>query len=308
VTSQDSVEETVQAMGTHLQHSTTQMQALENLTASTRADTQALRGPARRCIVRLGGVQNVLAAMQTHAEVSGVQTEAIKVLWNLMVKSDDNTRAIVQAGGIGAIVAAMNLHVSCAALQVQGCIAFRNMAWNNAERQQAVVDVGGLEAVLTAMNVHPDESEVQLQASAAILNICNSKCPSAVTEAVSHDVLLVLQRALERHASSLDLVRKVCGALQAFFQSQDTASKGVQSGFIPLIVAAMRQHPDDAKVQRHGCVLLFLLAAENALQVCRFDGQVVATSAMQRHPGPAESDVQKHGRALLDRLTRSGRQ
>mmetsp|Transcript_34530 Transcript_34530/g.80727 ORF Transcript_34530/g.80727 Transcript_34530/m.80727 type:complete len:287 (-) Transcript_34530:179-1039(-) len=282
-------------MEKHLHHAATQERALQNLIESIRNGEDPMLARVRT--VRLGGVHAVLAAMTFHWQNRLLQARACEVLWNLMIDSDSNTAAILEAGGVGPVISAMKLHLSCADVQAHGCTALRNLAFESAERQHMVVVLGGVQAILSGMREHHDNHRVQLQGCGAVINLCHSKCPDGVLVAASNDVIFVLKLALERHISTQDVAGKVLGAARAFFRSPDSAREAVHVGFLPLLVHVMGRHLHDVSVQKHGCVILSLLAVEHALEVIRCNGHVAVTAAMQQHA--TVFGLQKYGRAVM---------
>jgi phosphoribosylformylglycinamidine (FGAM) synthase-like amidotransferase family enzyme len=114
----------------------------------------------RTLIGSCNGVQAVVAAMRTHADVAAVQQMGCHALTNL--SCDDANRTLIgSCNGVQAIVAAMRTHADVAAVQEWGCGALTNLSARHAANQTLIGSCNGVQAIVAAMRAHADVAVVQ---------------------------------------------------------------------------------------------------------------------------------------------------
>eukprot|EP01116_Phalansterium_solitarium_P023314 TRINITY_DN809_c2_g1_i1.p1 TRINITY_DN809_c2_g1~~TRINITY_DN809_c2_g1_i1.p1 ORF type:complete len:257 (-),score=14.09 TRINITY_DN809_c2_g1_i1:235-1005(-) len=121
-------------------------------------------------VAQAGGIEAIVAAMDTHRESIEVQCSACCALANIAYE-DENKAKVALAGGIEAIVEAMNVHLDSASVQEHACWALFSVAFKDDQNRTTVALAGGIEAIVAAMTAHPDSAAVQRNACSALRDI-----------------------------------------------------------------------------------------------------------------------------------------
>ena len=147
-----------------------------------------------------------------------------------------------------AIIEAMWNYLFDAGVQAQACEALKKLARNN-EDKLAIGQDGGIDLIVAAMRNHPSSTKIQEEGSAALM---------ALVDLQMMDLALLDESQLR------------------FFAS----------GAICVVVAAMLNHPSSAKVQEHGCGVLWMLAFKVSDKVAIVLARVLhaIVTAMRNHP------------------------
>jgi len=119
------------------------------------ADACIKRGPL---VLRAGGLEAIISAMETHGSDLKVQYEGCQALYRLAEKENDPDK-VLALGGLEAVKNAMDLHPEHTHLHQEALLAIKNMAARNAKK---VLAGGGLEIVEEKMERFPQASWVQM--------------------------------------------------------------------------------------------------------------------------------------------------
>ena len=126
-----------------------------------------------------GTIEAVVAAMQAHVHVVGVQVPGCRVLRNVCFGSDAaglaRSHRAAEAGAIEAVVAAMRAHSQVADVQVQGCsalISVRNASdAAGLARSERAAAAGALEVLVAALRAHSQAADVQVVGCSALIEL-----------------------------------------------------------------------------------------------------------------------------------------
>jgi hypothetical protein len=303
--------------------------ALRNIAAIAAADEtmwEVLRkitanaDKTKRKVVAEGGIEAVVAAMNAHTRVADVQENGCAALGNIAMLSEENMEKVAEKGGIEAVVAAMEEHLNNAeahlikinaVVQESGCRALGNIA-ATAKTKQEVAKKGGIKAVVAAMNAYLNNAFVQEQGYYALWNIAfNDKKTMPKVVLGSINVMVAIMNA-ELYLDNADVQEFFCKELlKKITKTKKITNKDhlqnllmvVAAGGIKAVVAAMKNHLNNAAVQQYGCIILMGIAvlAENkpkvAVAVAGAGGIEAVVAAMNEHAGDAV--VQEFGCGAL---------
>ena len=125
-------------------------------------------------MLKAGGAEAAVAAMQAHPVECIVQQEACSALGNMAGGDLESQKAVLAAGGAAAAVAALRgagYGVPIADVAAQACGALGNIAGGDEECQKGVLAAGGAAAVVKAMKAHAQAQAVQQGGKAALANM-----------------------------------------------------------------------------------------------------------------------------------------
>ena len=169
-----------------------------------------------------GAIEAVVAAMQTHSQVAGVQVPGCRILRNVCFGSDAaglaRSHRAAEAGALEAVLAAMRAHPQVADVQVEGCSALVNV--RNASdaaglaRSHRAAEAGALEVLVAAMRAHSQAADVQVVGCSTLIELYSGganasalACRRHATQAGGRTVAIA---AMQAHAGH--------GAVQRFGQ------------------------------------------------------------------------------------------
>ena len=169
-----------------------------------------------------GAIEAVVAAMQTHSQVAGVQVPGCRILRNVCFGSDAaglaRSHQAAEAGALEAVLAAMRAHPQMADVQVEGCSALVNV--RNASdaaglaRSHRAAEAGALEVLVAAMRAHSQAADVQVVGCSTLIELYSGganasalACRRHATQAGGRTVAIA---AMQAHAGH--------GAVQRFGQ------------------------------------------------------------------------------------------
>lgn len=112
-----------------------------------------------------GGIEAVVAGMQSHGGSAAVQEWGCRALSNLSVKNDSIRAAIGSGGSIEAVVAAMQSHGGSAAVQEWGCVALSRLSMkNDSIRLVPVIEGrGSKQAAREKRNIHRNSKGIGIK-------------------------------------------------------------------------------------------------------------------------------------------------
>merc|ERR1719401_1616442 len=119
-----------------------------------------------RTVIKEGGLDATLAAMNRHGQCERLQFDGLELLWRLSM-DEDGAQRVLDDGGLTAVIAALSIHNESVRVQEEAAGAIRWMADRDPKR---VLDGGGLEAIIRIMENFPQFSWIQMWACGAILS------------------------------------------------------------------------------------------------------------------------------------------
>eukprot|EP00747_Dinoflagellata_sp_TGD_P028554 gnl/TRDRNA2_/TRDRNA2_133337_c0_seq1.p1 gnl/TRDRNA2_/TRDRNA2_133337_c0~~gnl/TRDRNA2_/TRDRNA2_133337_c0_seq1.p1 ORF type:complete len:250 (+),score=49.11 gnl/TRDRNA2_/TRDRNA2_133337_c0_seq1:436-1185(+) len=116
---------------------------------------------------------------------------------------------------------------------------------------QSALESGALESVFVAMRRHPESEMVQRFSASSLANLCHENTVVKL-RALQAGVPALLKDALHSHMDSPELTANALLALGNMGDVPQLAAAFAEVGLLEEIIAAMRLHPEELQVQRHG--------------------------------------------------------
>lgn len=110
-------------------------------------------------IVKAGGVQLILLAMNKHQADAQLCVAACTCLAVLALRVPPNCEAIMEAGGANSIVTAMRIHKDVVAVQKSACQAVRNLVSRTKDYGQNFLECGVEALINEARKQHPETED-----------------------------------------------------------------------------------------------------------------------------------------------------
>ncbi|XP_077416012.1 armadillo repeat-containing protein 6 isoform X2 [Vanacampus margaritifer] len=107
-------------------------------------------------VVKAGGVQLIVIAMNRHMTISAVCEQGCACLSVLALRKPINCKVIMEEGGALAAVQAMKSHPSVINVQKQACMLLRNMVSHQPSYSQPILEMGVEALILQALRTHRD--------------------------------------------------------------------------------------------------------------------------------------------------------
>ncbi|XP_051943188.1 armadillo repeat-containing protein 6 isoform X1 [Hippocampus zosterae] len=107
-------------------------------------------------VVKAGGVQLIVIAMNRHVATSAVCEQGCACLSVLALRKPNNCKVIMEEGGALAAVQAMRSHPSVVQVQKQACMLLRNLVSHQPNYSQPILDMGVEALILQALQTHQD--------------------------------------------------------------------------------------------------------------------------------------------------------
>ena len=210
-------------------------------------------------IVKAGGIEAVVKAMDRFPSHSGTQDEACWVLGTLAI-NDDHKSAIAEKGGLRAIILAMYLLENNAEFQTTCLEVISHLVNGHMLNKVVVCESGGISPIVTAMNQHSTSTRILGLAIMLLANIA-ADCGVAKTMIIEAGGIAAIFSAMMAHKTNVEIQECGCGFIANLSCSNDTAKFLVsQSGGIGFVLAAMKNHGPDPGVQEHALYALQNLA------------------------------------------------
>lgn len=169
------------------------------------------------------------------------------------------------------VVAAMEQHKQNAGVQGAGCKALSEIAaaLNKQKLQPESAPLRRcVDTVLTAMSTHPTKGDLQEQGCRALAALA-AGCPvrlqaddSPLGSGKRRRGIAAVAFAMQTHPS-LGMEEAGCRALSLLAAGMESSVQDIQ-GCMGVLLAAMRKHPDQSKIQFCCCTFLAAVCTENA--------------------------------------------
>ena len=217
-------------------------------------------------VVNLDIIPKLLFEGMVADDAKTVET-AVENLADLFRLSADKRMEAHEAGGHAVLVVTMQKWIRNESIQTSSCRCIQNMSCTNTEAKESFACIGGLECIINAMRAYPSSQRVQRSGCGALMNLLSgSDDDSEMLDAMS----------------------------QKFVNEYDG---------IALIVAAMKNYPDEIKIQLWGNGLFQNLAQvkEFRRELMRGGAVTAAGASMEKYPdeGPVLTYAAKFLKLLL---------
>jgi hypothetical protein len=215
-------------------------------------------------------VHTITAALQAHAATPRVVRHCAKCLHALSWTHGEAAEArgaMRAAGSMPLLVAALQQHGGADAPLAAICArALGSAVFHDTESKAAAVECGALEAVLAALAAHPVDEEV---AEHGIWALANMSCESEARQAralragAAEAAVAVLGRFVgARHSQRVYLC---AGLLRvAGTAAGDARARLLAAGTVEALVAVVRAHARDGRVQSEAVLALQQLCSDEA--------------------------------------------
>nr|XP_057923235.1 armadillo repeat-containing protein 6 [Doryrhamphus excisus] len=110
-------------------------------------------------VVKAGGVQLIVIAMNRHQSNSSVCEQGCACLSVLALRKPNNCKVIMEEGGALAAVQAMKAHTDAVNVQKQACMLLRNLVSRQPNYSQLILDMGVEALIAQALRNHHDCSD-----------------------------------------------------------------------------------------------------------------------------------------------------
>ncbi|XP_077369859.1 armadillo repeat-containing protein 6 [Festucalex cinctus] len=107
-------------------------------------------------VVKAGGVQLIVIAMNRHMIISAVCEQGCACLSVLALRKPNNCKVIMEEGGALAAVQAMKSHPGVVNVQKQACMLLRNLVSHQPNYSQPILEMGVEALILQALRAHRD--------------------------------------------------------------------------------------------------------------------------------------------------------
>ncbi|KAM9790229.1 armadillo repeat-containing protein 6 [Syngnathus typhle] len=111
-------------------------------------------------VVKAGGVQLIVIAMNRHMTISAVCEQGCACLSVLGLRKANNCKVIMEEGGALAAVQAMKSHSGVVPVQKQACMLLRNLVSHQPTFSQTILEMGVEALILQALQTHSDCGDV----------------------------------------------------------------------------------------------------------------------------------------------------
>jgi hypothetical protein len=253
----------------------------------------------------LGAVEAVVAAMRTHAAAEEVQQRGLLALFQFVAPNSDNAaraeaagamRAIAHALSMPAHVAELRANTQAAMLLVQLLLAVEKVHPGRTVAHLPAV----VETLLRALHVCADDHETQLECLLALdmlaTNALNAE--RAIARGAYEAVLPLL--ASHTGPNMTALLEEACRLLVSLCRNAESAEKAGRLGVVGVLLAWLRAHPRNKKVQVCGWMVMSALCTycrTNA--VAALHGGALALLQQARRFHSASQDFMHDVHALL---------
>ena len=233
-----------------------------------------------------------LALRHDHVSVETACLDMHEIARNVYDATGSRRQRAVEAGALEAVVVALRMYPQVAAVQLSGAVVLayicdctgnstgpcthRSMhavPWACANRRQRAVDAGAVELLVAASRAHPQATALQYYTCYALASICadlGSAADGRRQRAAEAGALEAAVAALLAHLQGddeededlrHDLRHQCMWVLSDVCDGMDAAASGrvqraVEAGALEAVVAAMRAHWKDARLQDQGMWVL----------------------------------------------------
>ncbi|XP_061696187.1 armadillo repeat-containing protein 6 [Syngnathoides biaculeatus] len=107
-------------------------------------------------VVKAGGVQLIVIALNRHMTISPVCEQGCACLSVLALRKPNNCKVIMEEGGASASVQAMKAHPGVVNVQKQACMLLRNLVSHQPKYSQPILEMGVEALISEALRTHQD--------------------------------------------------------------------------------------------------------------------------------------------------------
>jgi hypothetical protein len=206
-----------------------------------------------------GDFAAVAAIMRAHVARADVQRACIVALTGIAQALLTSGVVSACAGAMEAVVAAMSDHKDHRTLQLAGCRALFYLA-QAANFQPAPAWAYAIRVVVAALRAHLGDNDMHTQGCSALICLCKSDASSLFrVRAGRLGIVEHLLTSMRLQPASADVQAWAVQALSYVLTEQEPATIAAHAGALEVVIAAMRTHADNERVQHAGCSSLSCL-------------------------------------------------
>lgn len=252
--SDEPIQQIIEAMRAESQSVPAQVRGLTDLQGHAREKS------GKEHVGRLGGIEVVLAALQSHRQAERVQELGCAVLMLLVIKCEKNAVKVFRSGGVAQVLGAMSAQPRNPKVQAKAC----SVLFFLPEEPEVDADIAchdGVDLVTAAMRQHPRVEEVQAHAVEVLTRLAGGNGDSLSRSRIvqSGGIELVLE-ALRAFPGSEELQEEGLGLLCCLAHRRDgssevpnpTAMAKIDAGQgLRLAQSAQQAHPGSKDLQNY---------------------------------------------------------
>ena len=206
------------------------------------------KGSGIRTLVRTGGLDTIVLAMNVHLNTADIQQRAATAIATVAAVGDDCRDAVVSAGCVQALVDASNRHPDLPGVLERCCYALSVIAANNAAAQEALIDAHAVTAITRALRLWPRRANLVNKGVTALANVASGSAACKMALVHTGGVGAVCE-SMEEHTGHAEIQQTGCYCLAGVSRGGDTAVRAlVRSGGIRRLVGALRWYPTQSSM------------------------------------------------------------
>ena len=214
------------------------------------------------------GIRIIVHALKSHPDDPNVQEAACAVIKNLSM-TVDNANVVGHAGAIVPVLNAMRQHESNQAVQDEACSALCNLAMVD-DHKAPILNAGGIGMIVFAMRQaletknddrgsNKSREEVHKHACQALHSLALHNEQNKVSIAASGGIATILL-AMEEYPENTALQVAAVNALLTLTEVHRNRSIVLSHGGVPIVEAALNNHPYDTYFEERVLKLLKILS------------------------------------------------
>lgn len=257
-------------------------------------------------IVAEGGIPVLLNIVNgTSVKVSlriadQVLVPSIRALGRLMT-DDSNVEEFITEGGVTSLVASLNdqsdkVRVCSVCTWVYGRLIETNGGWKE------LVNQGGLEAIIKMLGARIEHETVVLSVMGLLTQIAKTKS-SGASLLLSKKILSVITKVLKNYKNNTDVYVATCGLLELLTKKKDQGDRRKLFGCADLILAALKNDPENPKLAAAALRFLAKLARDSKGVAYLKEKDVSAVLVTLITSNPDEVEVSTSASQILSQIT-----
>jgi hypothetical protein len=252
-------------------------------------EAERLAASAIQLALESDDAAGVVAVMCTHAQSACVQALACGALCQLVLKSGKMRAAVVAAGALKPLLAALHTFPGDIDILQAGIPVLSLLVAGSSAETATAAALGGINVVVDALLMHTSQFELAQNAVSALsrLMMVRENCAAAIAAGAAAALVAVQHAHLANAKLQGDILQCVFMLLQSGHSGAPVAVERLQTaGAASASLAALRQHPADARVQDMGWRGFAKLHTQD--EACCAAGTFqLAVAALRTHAGHA---------------------
>lgn len=229
-------------------------------------------GPNRDSVLKFGGLQGTLLAMEHYKDDVAINTWCAKILCDLSSHSLNVQQLVGAHGGIRTIVEMLILFRDAVSLQTYGYGAIRNMIRENTWNAKEFFSLRGMEVCIQAMRVHRNAKELQIYCIDILSSVAQLSQP-CLRRVVGDGCINVTLSSMISLKSCRDLQERAFAFMYVLAKANEQVKqKIVDAHGIDIMLRILKCHISDIKLVDDG--VKTITCVKSIMQhtyLCRYD-------------------------------------